>query len=87
MFLLWEVGSCSNTMPELEGLISVYATRMANREDAWWIYYDPTSGGNGPPAGGKRWLIREGGPPLGSGIMFGPGRGSSVDCFPTTDDN
>ena len=35
---------------------------MADREDAWWIYYDPTSGGNGPPAGGKRRLIREGGP-------------------------
>ena len=35
---------------------------MADREDAWWIYYDPTSGGNGPPVGGKRRLIREGGP-------------------------
>ena len=34
MFLLWEVGSCSNTMPELESLISVYATRMADGEDA-----------------------------------------------------
>ena len=29
------------------------------REDAWWVYYDPTSGGNGPSAGGKRRLIRE----------------------------
>ena len=40
-------------------LISVYAARMAGREDAGWVYYDPTSGGNGPPAGGKRRLIRE----------------------------
>ena len=32
---------------------------MAGREDAWWVYYDPTSGSNGPPAGGKRRLIRE----------------------------
>ena len=32
---------------------------MAGREDTWWVYYDPTSGGNGPPAGGKRRLIRE----------------------------
>ena len=48
-------------------------------------------GDNGPPAGGKRRLIRGGGggAPLGSVVMFGPGprRGSSVDCFPTTDDN
>ena len=33
---------------------------MEDREDDWWIYCDPTSGGNGPPVGGKRWLIREG---------------------------
>ena len=32
---------------------------MADREDTWWIYYDPTSGSNGPPAGGKRRLIRK----------------------------
>ena len=32
---------------------------MAGREDARWVYYDPTSGGNGPPAGGERRLIRE----------------------------
>ena len=32
---------------------------MAGREDAGWVYYDPTSGGNGPPVGGKRRLIRE----------------------------
>ena len=87
---VWEVGSCSNTMPEFEWLISVYATRMTDIEDAWWICYDPTSGGNGPPAGGKRRLIREGGTRLsgqGSCSAPGPRRGSSVDCFPTTDDN
>ena len=59
MFLLWEVGSCSNTMPKLECLLSVYAARMAGREDATRVYYDPTSGSNGSPAGGKRHLIRE----------------------------
>ena len=32
---------------------------MAGREDAGWVYYDPTSGSNGSPAGGKRRLIRE----------------------------
>ena len=26
---------------------------MAGREDAGWVYYDPTLGGNVPPAGGS----------------------------------
>ena len=34
---------------------------MANREDAGRICNDTTAGDNGPPAGGKRRLIREGG--------------------------
>ena len=34
---------------------------MANRKDAGRICDDTTAGNNGPPAGGKRWLIREGG--------------------------
>ena len=29
VFLVWEVGSCSNTMPELGRVIPVYAARMA----------------------------------------------------------
>ena len=64
---------------------------MADGEDAGWVYYDTAVGDNGPPAGGKRRLIREGGggSPLGSVVTFGPGawRGNSIDCFPTTDDN
>ena len=69
-----------------------HSCQMADGEDARGFYYDTSAGDNGPPAGGKRRLIREGGgggATLGSGIMFGPGprRGSSVDCFPTTDDN
>ena len=50
VFLLWEVRSCSNTVPELGRIVSIYAAR---------IYYDPTPGGDGPSAGGKRRLIRE----------------------------
>ena len=34
---------------------------MANGEDVTRIYDDTTAGDNGPPAGGKRQLIREGG--------------------------
>ena len=30
-------------------------------EDAGRGYYDTASGDNGPPVGGQRWLIREGG--------------------------
>ena len=33
---------------------------MADGEDAGWCYYDTAAGDNGPPAGGKRRLIREG---------------------------
>ena len=51
--------SCGKSGPELERLISVYAAGMAGREDVGWVYYDPALGGNGPPAGGKRRLIRE----------------------------
>ena len=32
---------------------------MAGREYAGWVHYDPTSGSNGPPVGGRRRLIRE----------------------------
>ena len=61
---------------------------MAGRKDAWWVYYDPTSGSNGPPAGGKRHLIREEG--LASRISNhvrprdpgGGGGGDSTDCLP-----
>ena len=34
---------------------------MADGKDTGWVYYDPTSGGNGPPAGGKQRPTREGG--------------------------
>ena len=35
---------------------------MADGEDAGRVYYDTAAGDNGPPAGGKRRLIRDGGP-------------------------
>ena len=54
VFLLWEVGSCSNTVPELGRVVSVYAARMAGGENSGGIYYDPTPGGDVPSAGGKR---------------------------------
>ena len=57
VFLVWEVGSCSNTVPELEHVVPVYAARMAGGENSGGIYYNPTLGGDGP--GGKRRLIRE----------------------------
>ena len=34
---------------------------MADGKYTGWVYYDPTSGGNGPPAGGKQRPTREGG--------------------------
>ena len=45
MFLLWEVGSCSNTVPELGRILSIYAARMAGGENNGGIYYYSTSGG------------------------------------------
>ena len=64
---------------------------MAGRENAGWVYYDPTSGGNGPSAGGKRRLIWEEGFASRVSSHVRPrdpgGGGDSTDCFPTTDDN
>ena len=62
---------------------------MAEGKDAGGFHYDTSAGDNGPTAGGKRRLIREGGLPLGSGITFGPGPrlGSGIDCLPTTNNN
>ena len=48
VFLMWEVGSCSNTVPELGRVVPVYAASMADRENSGGIYYDPTPGGDGP---------------------------------------
>ena len=53
-FSCGKFGSCSNTVPELGRVVSVYAARMAGRENSGGIYYDPTTGGDGPKAGGKR---------------------------------
>ena len=55
---------------------------MADGEDAVFFCYDTSAGDNGPPAGGKRRLIREGGggAPLGTGIMFGPGTQEGEQC-------
>ena len=54
--------------------ISVYAARMADGEDTGRGYHDTAAGDNGPPAGGKWRLIREGGGggALGTVVMFGP---------------
>ena len=41
VFLMWEVRSCSNTVPELGRVVPVYAARMAGRENSGGIYYDP----------------------------------------------
>ena len=65
---------------------------MAGGEDTWWVYDDTAVDKNGSPAGGKRRLIREGGITggiTGQGSRSAPGsrRGSSVDCFSTTDEN
>ena len=52
------------------------ATRCPDFKRRRGFHCDTSAGDNGPPTGGKRRLIREGGGgglPLGSGIMFGPG--------------
>ena len=81
MFLMWEVRSCSDTLPELGRIISVPAARRADGEDAGRVYYDTIAGDNG-----KRRLIREGGggSPLESVVMFGPGtqEGEQYHLFP-----
>ena len=53
VFLMLEVGSCGNTVPELGRVASVYAAGMAGRENSGGGgggggYYDPTPGGDGP---------------------------------------
>ena len=60
--------------------LSVSSTRMADGEDTGGFYYDTSAGDNGPPVGRKRRLIREGGLPLGSGIMFGPWTQEGEQC-------
>ena len=49
VFLMWEVGSCCDSVPRLEG-VSIYAAGMAGREHSGGGggYYDPTPGGDGP---------------------------------------
>ena len=61
MFLLWEVRSYGDALPDLGSGISVPAARMADRKDAGRICDDTTAGDDGPPADRKLRLIREGG--------------------------
>ena len=58
---------------------------MTDGEDAGRGYYDTAADDNGPPAGGKRRLIREGGARLSgqwSCSAPGPRRGEQYRLFP-----
>ena len=61
MFLLREVRTYADALPKLECGISIHATRLAGRKYIGRICDDTAEGDDGPPAGGKRRLIREGG--------------------------
>ena len=77
MFLMWEVGSCCDSLP-------VYVAGMAGGEDSGGgggCHYDPTPGVTRPTEDGKRRLIRGRGSPPGSVVLFDPripGEGQSV---------
>ena len=52
----------SRQRPPPKRFVSVSAARMAEGKDAGGFHFDTCTGDNGSPAGGKRRLIREGGP-------------------------
>ena len=80
MFLLWEDRSYGDALPQLEGGISVPATRMVDRKDVGRICDDTTTSDDRPPAGGKRRLIREGGSASGVSDHVRPGIQEGEQC-------
>ena len=73
-------------LPEINLLTYLPTTRMANGEEVRRSYDDTATENNRPPAGGKRWMIREGGSASRVSINARPrdpggGTGSSVQAY------
>ena len=52
---MWENGS---QLPNVRRVFPIYITGLEGREDIDWLFDDIAKDGYGPPAGGKRRLIR-----------------------------
>ena len=65
---MWENGP----LPSVRRDLPIYITGLEGREDIDWLLDDIAKDGDGPPAGGKRRLIRGRGSPLGSVKMLDP---------------
>ena len=58
MLLMWENGPQCDPLPNVGRDLPIYITGMEGREDIDWLLDDIAKDGDGPPAGGKRRLIR-----------------------------
>ena len=58
MLLMWENGPQCDPLPKVGRDLPIYITGMEGREDIDWLLDDIAKEGDGPPAGGKRRLIR-----------------------------
>ena len=55
---MWKNGSQCDPLPNVRRDFSIYIARLEGREDIDWLLDDIAKDGDGPPAGGKRRLIR-----------------------------
>ena len=55
---MWENGSQCDPLPNVRHVFPIYITGLEGREDIDWLLDDIAKDGYGPPAGGKRRLIR-----------------------------
>ena len=58
MLLMWENGPQCDPLPNVGRDLPIYITGLEGREDIDWLLDDIAKDGDGPPAGGKRRLIR-----------------------------
>ena len=58
MLLMWENRPQCDPLPNIGRDLPIYITGMEGREDIDWLLDDIAKDGDGPPAGGKRRLIR-----------------------------
>ena len=58
MLLMWENRPQCDPLPNVGRDLPIYITKMEDREDINWLLDDIAKDGDGPPADGKRRLIR-----------------------------
>ena len=58
MLLMWENRPQCDPLSNVGRDLPIYITGMEGREDIDWLLDDIAKDGDGPPAGGKRRLIR-----------------------------